>query len=101
MILLCLLLVFDVWSQTPTAASWQDAPASEWRTLFNGRNLDGWVVKLAHHEVGDNYGDTFRVEDGTIAVRYDQYGEDFGARFGHLFYTEPFSQYVLSLDYRI
>ncbi|BCS34034.1 hypothetical protein TBR22_A32630 [Luteitalea sp. TBR-22] len=81
--------------------AWQDVPASEWRTLFNGRDLSGWTVKLAHHEVGDNYADTFRVEDGVIAVRYDKYGDDFGARFGHLFFDEPFSYYVLSLEYRI
>jgi hypothetical protein len=101
MILLALLLTFGLSFQTPAATSWMDAPASEWRTLFNGHDLDGWVVKLAHHAVGDNFGDTFRVEDGAIAVRYDKYGDDFGARFGHLFYTDPFSHYVLSLDYRI
>src|SRR6185369_821928 len=47
---------------------WRTAPAGDWQTIFNGRNLDGWVVKLAHHEVGDNYADTFRVENGTIRV---------------------------------
>lgn len=84
----------------PPRPSWKDVPASEWRTLFNGRDLQGWVVKLAHHEVGDNYAETFRVEDGAIAVRYDRY-DDFGARFGHLFYEQPFSYYVLALEYRI
>jgi hypothetical protein len=60
---------------------WRSAPAADWQAIFNGRNLDGWVVKLAHHEVGDNYADTFRVENGAIRVMYDKYG-DFGARFG-------------------
>jgi hypothetical protein len=95
------LLAVGLWFQAASPVSWRDVPESEWRSLFNGRNLDGWVVKLAHHEVGDNYGDTFRVENGAIAVRYDKYGDDFGARFGHLFYTEPFSYYVLALEYRI
>ena len=81
--------------------TWRQAAPAEWRTLFNGRDLTGWTVKLAHHEVGDNYAETFRVVDGAIAVRYDRYGDDFGARFGHLFYDEPFSHYVLALDYRI
>jgi hypothetical protein len=98
---LCLLLAIGLWSQAPAPLRWQDAAAAEWRTLFNSRDLDGWVVKLAHHEVGDNYADTFRVEDGAIVVRYDKYGDDFGARFGHLFYKEPFSYYVLALEYRI
>jgi hypothetical protein len=78
---------------------WRSAPAADWQVIFNGRNLDGWVVKLAHHEVGDNYADTFRVENGVIRVMYDKYG-DFGARFGHLFYNQKLSHYVLALEYR-
>jgi 3-keto-disaccharide hydrolase len=80
-------------------ADWRSAPASDWQVLFNGRDLDGWVVKLAHHELGDNYTDTFRVENGVIRVMYDKYGE-FGARFGHLFYKRRLSHYVLALEYR-
>ena len=88
-------------SVLPFAAQpdWRSAPAADWQAIFNGRNLDGWVVKLAHHEVGDNYADTFRVENGTIRVMYDKYG-DFGARFGHLFYKQKLSHYVLALEYR-
>lgn len=71
----------------------------EWRSLFNGKNLDGWVAKFHHHEVGDNYADTFRVVDGVIQVNYDGY-DDFGERFGHLFYKEPFSSYHLKFEYR-
>src|SRR5678810_1156663 len=74
-------------------ADWRNAPAADWQTIFNGRNLDGWVVKFAHHELGDNYADTFRVENGVIRVAYDKYG-DFGERFGHLFYDKKLSHYV-------
>lgn len=85
--------------QSPATADWRRAPANDWQELFNGHNLDGWVVKLANHEVGDNYADTFRVENGVIRVMYDKY-DDFGARFGHLFYKQKLSHYVLSLEYR-
>jgi 3-keto-disaccharide hydrolase len=78
---------------------WRSAPPTDWQTIFDGRDLDGWVVKLAHHELGDNYADTFRVKDGVIQVMYDKYG-DFGARFGHLFYDKKLSHYVLALEYR-
>jgi hypothetical protein len=57
-----------------------------WRTLFNGKNLDGWIVKIHHHELGDNYANTFRVVDGRIQVNYDDY-EEFNDRYGHLFYN--------------
>lgn len=82
------------------AADWQSAPASDWTQLWNGRNLDGWVVKFAGHELGDNYGDTFRVENGALRVMYDKYPAGFGARFGHLFWKQKFSHYVLSVEYR-
>lgn len=81
-------------------ADWRTAPAADWQTIFNGRNLDGWTMKLAHHEVGDNYGDTFRVANGVIRVDYDKYADGFGARFGHLFYKQKLSHYVLALEYR-
>lgn len=80
-------------------ADWRSAAVDDWQPIFNGRNLDGWVVKLAHHDVGDNYAETFRVENGVLRVMYDKYG-DFGARFGHLFYKQELSHYVLALEYR-
>ena len=52
-----------------------------WETLFNGKNLKGWTTKTHHYEVGDNYGDTFRVEDGMVKVRYDRYEGPFNDRF--------------------
>jgi len=71
-----------------------------WVPLFNGKNLDGWTAKIHHYETGDNYGDTFRVEDSIIKVRYDQYDGDFNDRFGHLYFDTPYSHYHLSLEYR-
>lgn len=70
-----------------------------WQSLFNGKDLDGWIAKFHHHEVGDNYADTFRVVDGVIQVNYDDYDE-FGERFGHLFYEKPFSSFHLKFEYR-
>lgn len=96
-ILITLLTLFLVQPAAPP--DWRSAPPADWQSIFNGRDLDGWVVKLAHHEVGDNHADTFRVEGGAIRVMYDKYG-DFGSRFGHLFYKQELSHYVLALEYR-
>jgi hypothetical protein len=76
------------------------AADEDWIQLFNGRDLTGWTPKLSHHELGDNYGDTFRVEDGLLKVRYDRYPDGFGTRFGHLFYAKPYSFYRLRIEYR-
>jgi hypothetical protein len=72
---------------------------SEWIQLFNGKDLNDWIVKIHHHDAGVNFGNTFRVEDNSIKVRYDQYG-DFNDQFGHLYYKTPFSDYHLKLEYR-
>jgi hypothetical protein len=95
-----LTLTFLVAAALAGAADWQSAPAKDWTSLFNGKTLDGWVVKLAGHELGDNYGETFRVQDGRIQVMYDRYPDGFGARFGHLFWNQKLSHYVLSVEYR-
>ena len=70
-----------------------------WEQLFNGKDLTGWKVKIAGHDLADNYGNTFRVEDGVLKVCYDQY-EKFGGKFGHLFYEKPFANYRLRVEYR-
>ena len=71
----------------------------KWVALFNGKDLDGWLPKIRGHALNDNYGNTFRVEDGVLKVRYDQY-DRFDGKFGHLFYKEPFSHYRLRVEYR-
>lgn len=73
---------------------------AEWMPLFNGTNLDGWTPKIKGHALGDNFANTFRVENGAICVRYDGYDNRFKDRFGHLFYQTPFSNYVLRAEYR-
>jgi len=67
--------------------------------LFNGKDIKDWTPKIRLHEVGDNFGDTFRVEDGLLKVRYDQY-EDFNQQYGHLGYNKPFGYYILRVEYR-
>lgn len=70
-----------------------------WIDLFNGEDLKNWTVKVHHHEVGVNFGNTFRVADSMIQVRYDQYG-DFNDQFAHLYYDQPFSKFHLKLEYQ-
>ena len=78
----------------------RDPDVKEWIELFNGRNLDGWIAKIAKHDVGDNFANTFRVADGTIQARYDGYGGNYNAQFGHLYFERPYSYYLVSAEYR-
>jgi hypothetical protein len=76
-----------------------DPNQKEWIQLFNGRDLADWRIKFARHDLGANVNDTFRVEDGLLKVRYDKW-PTFTNEFGHIFYREPFSYYLLAAEYR-
>jgi hypothetical protein len=72
----------------------------KWTSLFNGKNLEGWNMKIAGFPLGENFGNTFRVENGIISIRYDQYGDNFNSRFGALYYNKKLSNYRLKVEYR-
>jgi hypothetical protein len=77
-----------------------DKPRSgNWIPLFNGKDLEGWTPKITGYDLGVNFGNTYRVENGILRVCYDQY-EKFDGRFGHLYYREKFSNYVIRVEYR-
>jgi hypothetical protein len=82
------------------AATAGESPKEEWIQLFNGKDLDGWTPKIRGYAAGENFGDTFRVEDGVLKVAYDKYEGKFDGRFGHLFYKDEFANYRLRLEYR-
>jgi len=92
-------VVAAVVAGSPVVAGPAAASQSDWIQLFNGHDLAGWTPKITGFDLGENFGDTFRVEDGLLKVVYDQY-DDFDGRFGHLFYEAPFSHYLLRIEYR-
>jgi hypothetical protein len=71
----------------------------EWIQLFNGKDLTGWTPKIRGYPAGENFGNTFRVEDGIMKVSYDQY-DKFDLRYGHIFYNESFGDYIFRVEYR-
>ena len=71
----------------------------KWVPLFNGVDLKDWDIKITGYPINYDPVKTFRVEDGLLKVRYEQY-DTFSGRFGHLFYKNPFSKYRLRLEYR-
>lgn len=98
-------------SENSTVLQMEQPAKIGWISLFNGKDLSGWTAKIRGHKLGDNYADTFRVEDGLLTVGYDKYVEaDFMSqdgrnkpaweKFGHLFYDKPFSHYLLRVEYR-
>ena len=84
-------LASPVRAQRPAAGTWQQ--------LFNGRDLEGWVIKFKGHPLGENVRNTFRVQNGLLQVNYDQW-TGFAGEFGHIFYRQRFSHYIVAAEYR-
>lgn len=72
---------------------------SGWETLFNGRDLEGWTPKIRGYKLDNNFANTFSVKNGAIHVDYSGY-DTFNARYGHIFYKQKYSAYLLNLEYR-
>ena len=73
--------------------------AEGWIQLFNGKNLEGWEAKINGFVSGENAFNTFRVNNNSLIVSYDNY-ENFKDYYGHIFYKNSYSNYRLRLDYR-
>lgn len=70
-----------------------------WISLFNGKDLDGWTLKVTGYKPGENPLNGFKVEDGILKIDYSNF-DKFDGRFGHLFYKEKLSSYILHVEYR-
>jgi hypothetical protein len=71
----------------------------DWILLFNGKDLNDWDIKISGHDLNENFGNTFRIDSGNLSVRYDQY-DSFRHQYGHIFYKQKFSYYLLDVEYR-
>lgn len=74
-------------------------PDGELIPLFNGKDMDGWTLKVTGYKSGENPLNGFRVEDGILKIDYSNF-EKFNGRFGHLFYKVKLSSYILHVEYR-
>ena len=86
-------------SEGQTKNNTQVQDGGKWISIFNGKNLDGWTPKVTGYKAGENPLDLFHVEDGIIKVDYSKY-KRFNGRFGHLFYKQKLSSYILHVEYR-
>lgn len=71
----------------------------EWIQLFNGKDLTGWTPKITGYPAGENFGNTFYVQDGILKVSFASY-DKFDGRFGHLFYEQSYEHYIIKVEYR-
>jgi hypothetical protein len=97
--LLFIFLPFLLQSYNTQKGSLHQHNAKKWVSLFNGKNLKNWKPKIAGYKLGENFGNTFRVENGMLSTRYDQY-DNFNNRFGTLYFDKKFTNYRLKVEYR-
>lgn len=89
--LICSLFAFNV----------DTSRKARWVKIFNGKDLTGWTMKVVGRPVGENYGNTFRVENGILSIRYDNdVYKKFNSQFGALYYNKKLTNYRLKLEYR-
>lgn len=96
--ILAFVLVTTACNQKPKNQP-EEKSAENWIQLFNGKDLNDWDIKFKGYEMGVNFNNTFRVEDGLLRVRYDNW-EKWDSQFGHIFYRGEFSHYRLRVEYR-
>jgi len=97
--LLSILLLTNCKVKEETHRNVLENKKQQWIQLFNGKDLNDWIVKIKGYPLNENYKNTFRVVNGSLQVSYDQY-DTFNATYGHIFYKNPFSSYKLKLQYR-
>ncbi len=95
----CLLFLLPVICVACSPAKPTSQTANRWVSLFDGKSLANWTPKIAGHAPGDNFNNTFRVENGILSTRYDQYN-GFRSTFGALFYNQKFTNFRLKVEYR-
>jgi len=94
-----LLLLMSLLSLSCNNNKGKEISRQDWESLFNGKDLTGWDIKIKDHPLNENYKNTFRIEDSMIRVVYSDY-EKFDNQFGHLYTHKPYSYYKLKLQYR-
>jgi hypothetical protein len=97
--LVAFVLILSSCASKSNQAAKQAAGDEKWIQLFNGKDLNDWQIKFKGEELGVNYNNTFRVEDGLLRVSYENWPE-WNGKFGHIFYKGEFSHYRLRAEYR-
>jgi hypothetical protein len=96
---LLVLLPVLILSFNPEKTVTKKTPAKKWVSLFNGKDLKNWIPKIAGYKAGENFGNTFRVENSILSTRYNAY-DSFNNRFGALYFDKKFTNYRLKVEYR-
>ena len=84
-----------------TGCTTASSEKEDWQSLFNGKDLDGWIVKTKGTPAGENPWNLFREEDGALTVSYADFDkEKFKGEFGHIHTAKAYKNYRFRCEYR-
>ncbi|MEO8712971.1 MAG: DUF1080 domain-containing protein [Parafilimonas sp.] len=96
LLLICLPFLFQSYKADNSSVKIKN---KQWVSLFNGKDLNNWILKIVGYKMGENFGNTFRVDNGILSTRYNAY-DSFNNRFGALYYNKKFTNFKLKVEYR-
>ncbi|WP_367873077.1 family 16 glycoside hydrolase [Luteolibacter sp. Populi] len=72
---------------------------SEWKSLFNGKNLEGWTITIDKEKPGEDADKLVQIRDGAIHM-YPDTDPETKVPFGVITHSGTFSRFHLALEYR-
>lgn len=69
-----------------------------WTSIFNGKDLSGWTIKMGGQEPGEDAARAYVVDSCVLKVYEGK--RDNQVKVGHLFYKTPQSDFRLRFEYR-
>jgi Domain of Unknown Function (DUF1080) len=71
-----------------------------WENLFDVEHQKKWKMKINGVPLGSNYLNTYSFNDNQLEFSYKEY-KKWDDKFGHIFYDEQLSHYIVELEYNI
>ncbi|MGJ8655537.1 MAG: 3-keto-disaccharide hydrolase [Akkermansiaceae bacterium] len=103
--LISLLIITQAFAQAQTPAKEKVAPSPGFTALFNGKNLDGWYLKVKNDDPALAK-QVFAVKDGFIHVFDDSFPDEIDLdagidkSLGMMYTKKEYSKYHLKFDYK-
>jgi hypothetical protein len=71
-----------------------------WVDLLHPSQRSKWIKKIAGEALNDDELSTINFSDTLLCISYDKY-KKWGNKFGHVFYEEKLSHYIIECEYNI
>jgi hypothetical protein len=96
---LFLIIIFLV--SSCSKGNWdRKSDTQQWENLLSPSVRSKWVKKIAGENLNADALNTFQFSDSLLSVSYGNY-KNWGNKFGHIFFNEKLSHYIIECEYNI